>query len=30
MSKLLVINAHPEVESKTSMSLQVFDHFLRI
>ncbi|WP_445480578.1 FMN-dependent NADH-azoreductase [Lysinibacillus irui] len=29
MSKLLVINAHPEVESKTSMSLQVFDHFLR-
>lgn len=29
MSKLLVINAHPDVESKTSMSLQVFDHFLR-
>lgn len=29
MSKLLVINAHPEVESKTSMSLQVFNHFLK-
>jgi len=29
MSKLLVINAHPEVESKTSMSLQVFGHFLK-
>ncbi|WP_042475113.1 FMN-dependent NADH-azoreductase [Bacillus ndiopicus] len=29
MNKLLVINAHPEVVSKISMSLQVFDHFLR-
>ncbi|WP_333880727.1 FMN-dependent NADH-azoreductase [Lysinibacillus capsici] len=28
MRKLLVINAHPEVESKTSLSLQVLDHFL--
>lgn len=28
MRKLLVVNAHPEVESKTSLSLQVLDHFL--
>lgn len=26
MRKLLVINAHPEVESKTSLSLQILDH----
>jgi FMN-dependent NADH-azoreductase len=28
MNKLLVINAHPKVNSSTSFSLQVMDHFL--
>ncbi|MET3289773.1 UNVERIFIED_CONTAM: FMN-dependent NADH-azoreductase [Brevibacillus sp. OAP136] len=30
MNKLLVINAHPKVESQQSISLLVLDHFLRI
>jgi FMN-dependent NADH-azoreductase len=30
MSKLLVINAHPEVDSTSSFSLNVFDYFLKI
>ena len=29
MSKLLVINAHPEVESATSYSLNVLNYFLK-
>ncbi|MGM0879683.1 MAG: FMN-dependent NADH-azoreductase [Bacillota bacterium] len=30
MSKLLVINAHPEVDSTSSFSLNVFNYFLKI
>lgn len=30
MNKLLVINAHPEVESTSSFSLNVLDYFLKI
>lgn len=30
MSKLLIINAHPESDSKTSASLNVLHHFLKI
>jgi len=30
MSKLLIINAHPEFDSKTSASLNVFDYFLKV
>lgn len=29
MSKTLIINAHPKVEDSTSVSLQVFNHFLK-
>ncbi|PJN91951.1 FMN-dependent NADH-azoreductase, partial [Bacillus sp. mrc49] len=28
MSKLLIINAHPRVDSASSFSLKVFHHFL--
>lgn len=30
MSKLLIINAHPEVESTSSFSLNTFKHFLEV
>lgn len=30
MSKLLIINAHPESDSKTSASLNVFNYFLKV
>lgn len=30
MSKLLIINAHPEFDSKTSASLDVFHYFLKV
>ncbi|MFF2886302.1 FMN-dependent NADH-azoreductase [Paenibacillus sp. NPDC057967] len=30
MSKLLIINAHPEFDSKTSASLDVFNYFLKV
>lgn len=30
MSKLLVINAHPEVQSTSSVSLNVLDYFLKV
>ncbi|AJS58532.1 FMN-dependent NADH-azoreductase [Paenibacillus sp. IHBB 10380] len=30
MSKLLVINAHPEVDSTSSVSLNVFNYFMKI
>jgi len=30
MSKLLVINAHPEVDSTSSFSLNVFNYFMKI
>jgi FMN-dependent NADH-azoreductase len=29
MNKMLVINAHPKVDNTSSVSLQVFDHFLK-
>jgi FMN-dependent NADH-azoreductase len=29
MNKMLVINAHPKVDNPSSVSLQVFDHFLK-
>lgn len=28
MENMLIINAHPKVESATSVSLRVFQHFL--
>ncbi|WP_136606137.1 FMN-dependent NADH-azoreductase [Paenibacillus dokdonensis] len=30
MNKLLIINAHPEFDSKTSASLNVFNYFLKV